>query len=81
VIRRDALLELLELIQPVELESQELRTACKVQPRWLNSQRGCSWYFIVSKVATVKRKNQYYAVIDLRSEGNAAPLSIVETIT
>jgi len=39
------------------------------------------WYFIVSKVATGKCTNQYYAVIDLRSEGNAASLSIVETIT
>jgi len=48
---------------------------------WLNSQRGCSWYFIVSKVATVKYMNQYYAVVELRSEGNAAPLSIVENIT
>jgi len=25
--------------------------------------------------------NQYYAVVELRSEGNAAPLSIVENIT
>ena len=43
-------------------EKQEIRTACKVQPRWLFSQRGCSWYFIVSKVVTGKCKNQYYEV-------------------
>jgi len=48
-------------------ESKKFQLRAKFNPVGCSAW-GCSWYFIVSKVVTVAFMNQYYAVLDLRSE-------------